>query len=162
LRAPVTADDLPYRPCVGVMLINPAGLIFAGRRIDSAAPAWQMPQGGIDRGEEPRAAALRELTEETGVRPDRVQILSRTPDWVTYDLPPELMGKVWGGRFRGQKQKWFLMRFQGEDDEIDIAREHPEFSEWRWIGADDMIAAIVPFKRDIYREVVNRFRPWLA
>lgn len=158
----VAAADLPWRPCVGVTLINPAGLIFAGRRIDSAAPAWQMPQGGIDPGEAPHHAALRELSEETGIRPDRVQILSRTPDWLTYDLPPELLGKVWGGKYRGQRQKWYLMRFQGQDDEIDIAREPAEFSEWRWIGADDMIAAIVPFKRDIYRAVVDRFRPWLA
>lgn len=154
--------DLPYRPCVGVMLINPAGLIFAGRRIDSDAPAWQMPQGGIDAGEKPRLAALRELTEETGVAPDRVELLAKTPDWLTYDLPPELLGRVWGGKYRGQRQKWFLMRFLGSDDEIDIAREHPEFSAWRWIGADEMIAAIVPFKRDIYREVVRQFRPWLA
>jgi len=153
---------LPYRPCVGVTLINPAGLIFAGRRIDSAAPAWQMPQGGIDHDEKPRAAALRELTEETGVAPAQVQVLAKTPDWLTYDLPPDLLGKVWGGKYRGQRQKWFLMRFLGTDSDIDIAREHPEFSEWRWIAADEMIAAIVPFKRDIYREVVSQFRPWLA
>jgi putative (di)nucleoside polyphosphate hydrolase len=154
--------DLPYRPCVGVTLINRDGLIFAGRRIDSAAPAWQMPQGGIDAGERPRDAALRELREETGVRPERVEVLGKTPGWLTYDLPPELLGRVWGGRYRGQKQKWFLMRFLGEDSEIDIAREHPEFSEWRWIGADEMVAAIVPFKRAIYAQVVAHFRPWLS
>lgn len=154
--------DLPYRPCVGVTLINPAGLVFAGRRLDTAAPAWQMPQGGIDAGEKPKQAALRELVEETGVRPERVEVLGKTKGWLTYDLPPELLGKTWGGKYRGQKQKWFLMRFLGDDAEIDIAREHPEFAEWRWIGADEMIAAIVPFKRDIYREVVRQFRPWLA
>lgn len=154
--------DLPYRPCVGVTLINPAGLIFAGRRLDTAAPAWQMPQGGIDAGEKPKQAALRELVEETGVRPERVEVLGKTQGWLTYDLPPELLGKTWGGKYRGQKQKWFLMRFLGEDAEIDITREHPEFAEWRWIGADEIIAAIVPFKRDIYREVVRQFRPWLA
>lgn len=154
--------DLPYRPCVGVVLINPSGLIFAGRRIDTEAPAWQMPQGGIDAGEKPREAALRELVEETGVRPERVEVLAKTPDWLTYDLPPELLGKVWGGKYRGQKQKWFLMRFLGQDTEIDIARDHPEFSEWRWIGAEEMVAAIVPFKRAIYRQVVEQFRPWLG
>mgnify|MGYP001264897247 CR=1 FL=1 len=153
---------LPYRPCVGVMLINRAGLIFAGRRLDTAAPAWQMPQGGIDAGEKPKQAALRELTEETGVRPERVEVLGKTQGWLTYDLPPELLGKTWGGKYRGQKQKWFLLRFLGEDAEIDIARDHPEFAEWRWIGPDEMIAAIVPFKRDIYREVVRQFRPWLG
>jgi putative (di)nucleoside polyphosphate hydrolase len=156
------AADLPYRPCVGVTLINPAGLIFAGRRLDTAAPAWQMPQGGIDAGEKPKQAALRELVEETGVRPERVEVLGKTQGWLTYDLPPELLGRTWGGKYRGQKQKWFLMRFLGEDAEIDIAREHPEFAEWKWIGADEMIGAIVPFKRDIYREVVRQFRPWLA
>ena len=158
----VAATDLPYRPCVGVTLINRDGLIFAGRRIDTAAPAWQMPQGGIDAGETPQEAALRELVEETGVRPDRVEVLAETRGWLTYDLPPELVGKTWGGKYRGQKQKWFLMRFLGEDAEIDIARDHPEFAEWRWIAPDEMIAAIVPFKRDIYREVVRQFRPWLG
>lgn len=156
------ASTLPYRPCVGVVLTNPAGLIFAGRRIDSAAPAWQMPQGGIDKDEKPSAAALRELTEETGVAPSAVEVLAKTPDWLTYDLPPELLGKVWGGKYRGQRQKWFLMRFLGSDSDIDITREHPEFSEWRWIGADEMVAAIVPFKREIYSAVVTQFRPWLA
>ena len=156
------ADRLPYRPCVGVVLIDRRGMIFAGRRKDTDAPAWQMPQGGIDKGEEPEAAALRELGEETGVAPDRVEVIGRTPDWVTYDLPPELLGKVWGGKYRGQKQLWFLMRFLGEDAEIDIETEHPEFREWRWVTAEEMLAAIVPFKRAVYAEVVAAFRDRLA
>jgi len=153
---------LPYRPCVGVMLINGDGLIFAGQRLDSNAPAWQMPQGGIDDGEKPRAAALRELWEETGVTSDLVEFIGKTNDWVTYDLPDELLGKIWGGKFRGQKQRWFLFRFKGEDDQINIVTEHPEFSNWRWIAADEMLAAIVPFKRPVYEQVVQAFRTYLA
>ncbi|MDP3341557.1 RNA pyrophosphohydrolase [Frigidibacter sp.] len=156
------AAALPYRPCVGVVLINAEGRIFAGRRIDSDAPAWQMPQGGIDEGEKPRQAALRELWEETGVTEDLVEFLAKSPDWVTYDLPPELLGRVWGGRFRGQKQRWFLYRFTGRDDQVNIATDHAEFSEWRWIGAEEMIEAIVPFKRAVYEEVVAAFRGHLA
>lgn len=156
------ADKLPYRPCVGVVLIDRRGMIFAGRRKDTEAPAWQMPQGGIDKGEEPETAALRELQEEAGVAPDRVEVIGRTPDWVTYDLPPELLGKVWGGKYRGQKQLWYLMRFLGEDAEIDIDTEHPEFREWRWVTAEEMLAAIVPFKRAVYAEVVAAFRDRLA
>lgn len=159
---PDAAARLPYRPCVGVTLINPAGLVFAGQRLDSAVPAWQMPQGGIDRGESPEAAALRELEEEIGVAPARVEVLDATPDWLRYDLPPELMGKVWGGRFRGQEQRWYLMRFLGEDGEIRLETEHPEFSSWRWIDAGALLAGIVPFKRAIYEQVLARFRPWLA
>ena len=158
----MTADDLPYRPCVGVMLVNREGLIFAGQRLDSDSPAWQMPQGGIDKGEKSRAAALRELWEETGVTEDLVEFVARTEDWVTYDLPPELLGKVWGGKYRGQKQRWYLFRFLGRDDQVRIDTEHPEFSRWRWVDVDDMVASIVPFKRAVYEQVVAAFRPHLA
>jgi putative (di)nucleoside polyphosphate hydrolase len=158
------ATALPYRPCVGVMLINCDGLIFAAQRLDAppGVAAWQMPQGGIDAGEKPRVAALRELWEETGVGADLVEFLAKTEDWVTYDLPPELLGKVWGGKFCGQRQKWFLYRYLGTDDQINIATEHPEFSQWRWIGADEMIVSIVPFKRAVYEAVVGAFRGWLG
>lgn len=153
---------LPYRPNVGIVLVNPQGLIFAAQRLDSALPAWQMPQGGIDDGEDPRTAALRELEEETGVPPALVQVLAETSDWLTYDLPHDLVPNIWGGRYRGQKQKWYLMRYLGRDDQIDIEREHPEFSAWKWIDADAMVDAIVPFKRDMYRQVVAAFRNHLA
>lgn len=158
---PAEIDALPYRPCVGVMLINPQGLIFAGQRRDSDSPAWQMPQGGIDKGEKPRQAALRELWEETGVTADLVDFIGKTHHWVTYDLPPELLGKVWGGKYRGQRQKWFLYRFLGRDDQVNIATDHPEFSRWKWVGVDEMLAAIVPFKRAVYVDVVNSFRAYL-
>ncbi len=158
----VDVDSLPYRPCVGVVLINAAGLIFAGQRIDCPTPAWQMPQGGIDDGEKPRAAALRELWEETGVTADKVDFVAKTDGWVTYDLPPELLGRVWGGRYRGQRQKWFLYRFTGGDGDIRIASDHPEFSTWKWIGAAEMVASIVPFKRAVYETVVDAFRGYLA
>ncbi len=116
-RHPMPPEPLLYRPCVGVMLINADGLIFAGQRRDSDSPAWQMPQGGIDEGEKPRQAALRELWEETGVTADLVDFIGKTHHWVTYDLPPELLGKVWGGKYRGQRQKWFLYRYLGRDDQ---------------------------------------------
>lgn len=153
---------LPYRPNVGVMLINDAGLVFAGQRIDTDLPAWQMPQGGIDGDEQPRTAALRELEEEIGVPPALVQVVDETAGWLTYDLPPELLGKVWNGRYRGQKQKWFLMRYLGRDAQINLETAHPEFRRWRWIEPQEMIDAIVPFKRDIYRQVVDTFRKHLA
>jgi putative (di)nucleoside polyphosphate hydrolase len=156
------ADSLPYRPCVGVVLIDARGMVFAGQRIDSPSPAWQMPQGGIDEGEKPREAAYRELWEETGVTRDLVEFVGKTHGWVTYDLPPELLGKVWGGKYRGQKQKWFLFRFKGQDTDIRIATEHAEFSTWRWILADEMVESIVPFKRAVYDQVIRSFRAYLA
>jgi putative (di)nucleoside polyphosphate hydrolase len=158
----IDPNSLPYRPCVGVTLINRQGLIFAGRRIDSREEAWQMPQGGIDEGEKPRAAALRELQEETGVPAAAVSFVAKTHHWLTYDLPPELLGKIWGGKYRGQRQKWFLYRFTGTDDQIDIARDHPEFSAWRWIAAEEMLKMIVPFKREVYAQVIRSFRAYLA
>ncbi|EEW26885.1 RNA pyrophosphohydrolase [Rhodobacter ferrooxidans] len=154
--------SLPYRPCVGIMLLNPQGLIFAGQRLDAQQPAWQMPQGGIDADEKPRAAALRELWEETGITADLVEILAKSPDWLSYDLPPELLGRVWGGKYRGQRQRWFLMRFLGRDDQINIATEHPEFDRWQWTEADAMLASIVPFKRAVYDQVITTFRDHLA
>ncbi|MCX7889753.1 MAG: RNA pyrophosphohydrolase [Rhodobacteraceae bacterium] len=153
---------LPYRPGVGVVLIDRTGRIFAGLRRDGDGRAWQMPQGGIDAGEKPRAAALRELREETGITEDKVELVARMHDWVSYDLPPELLGRVWGGRYRGQRQRWFLFRFLGSDSDIDIATAHPEFAAWRWMTADELLAAIVPFKRPVYDRVVAAFRAHLA
>ena len=158
----IDAESLPYRPCVGVVLIDARGMVFAGQRIDNPSPAWQMPQGGIDGDEKPREAAYRELWEETGVTRDKVEFVGKTHGWVTYDLPPELLGKVWGGKFRGQKQKWFLFRFKGQDSDVSIASEHPELSTWRWIHADAMVESIVPFKRAVYEQVIRSFRAYLA
>lgn len=157
----LTPGGLPYRPCAGVVLMNADGLVFAGQRIDSQG-AWQMPQGGIDKGETPAQAALRELTEETGVSADRVELLDEASDWVFYDLPPELLGKVWKGKFGGQKQKWFLLRFLGDDSDIRIDTDHPEFDRWCWMQPDDLITHIVPFKRDVYRQVFALFGDRLA
>jgi len=158
---PEAVAALPYRPCVGVMLVNDRGEVFAGQRIDTKAAAWQMPQGGIDPGESPREAALRELQEETGIDPALVEIVHETPDWLTYDIPAEMVPRIWGGKYRGQKQRWYLMRFHGRDDQIEIGRNHPEFAAWRWIDVDEMLAAIVPFKRAIYEQVIAAFRPHL-
>ncbi len=154
---PEEIDKLPYRPCVGVMLVNQDGNVFVGQRIDSEVAAWQMPQGGVDEGETPREAALRELWEETGVQADLVTIQAETQDWVTYDLPYELVPKLWKARYRGQKQKWFLLRFHGTDADVNIASEHQEFSEWRWLPPDELAGAIVPFKRSVYESVLSEF-----
>ena len=148
------SKDLPYRPCVGVMLTNADGRIFAGERIDTP-DAWQMPQGGIDADETPLDAALRELFEETGVSEASVHFEAETADWVTYDLPNHLVGKLWKGKYRGQKQKWFRMRLMGDDDVIDITVEPCEFSRWRWMTPDEILASIVPFKRDVYAKVLS-------
>lgn len=149
-----------YRPCAGVMLANRQGRVFAAQRIDSKdIGAWQMPQGGIDPGEDIQAAALRELAEETGVSADLVDIIAAMPHPVRYDLPEELHGKLWGGKYRGQEQHWFLARFKGEDADIDInAHNPPEFCEWKWVDPEDLPGLIVSFKRDVYRAVVREFR----
>ena len=149
---------LPYRRNVGVMLANPAGHVFVGQRIDNDQAAWQMPQGGIDKGEDPRAAALRELTEETGVTPDLVTVEAETDGWLAYDLPHDVVPRIWKGRFRGQEQKWFLLRFHGTDDQVRLdADDHQEFSQWRWLSPDDLVANIVPFKRAVYEQVLAQF-----
>lgn len=156
---PEEIAKLPYRPCVGVMLANRDGNVFVGQRIDNPGPAWQMPQGGVDEGETPRDAALRELWEETGVPADKVEIVAETAGWVPYDLPHDLVPKLWKGRFRGQEQKWFLMRFTGEDADVNIDTEHPEFSEWRWLPPEELAGAIVPFKRAVYETVLAELGP---
>lgn len=155
---PNNNSELGYRPCVGVMLVNMDGKVFVGQRIDSKVEAWQMPQGGIDDGEEERAAALRELGEETGIGREHVEIIAQARDEHFYDLPSELIGKLWGGKFRGQRQIWFLARFLGDDSDINIATDEPEFSEWRWISPDALPDVIVPFKRKLYRDILQEFR----
>ncbi len=153
---------LPYRACVGVMLMNPRGEVFVGQRMDRFTEAWQMPQGGVDKGEAPRDAALRELWEETGVTADLVEIVAETDDWLPYDLPHDIVPNIWKGRFRGQEQKWFLMRFDGRDDQVRIDTETPEFSAWQWLPADRLVASIVPFKRAVYEQVLEAFADPLA
>ena len=154
---PQDIQKLPYRSCVGVMLINREGKVFVGQRIDTEAAAWQMPQGGIDEGEKSRDAALRELWEETGVTADLVTVEAKAGDWIAYDLPHDLVPTIWNGRYRGQRQRWFLMRFLGTDDQIRIDTKHPEFSEWRWLAPEDLEANIVPFKQLVYQTVVKEF-----
>lgn len=148
---------LPYRRGVGVMAVNREGAVFVGRRIDTPGDSWQMPQGGIDDGESPRDAALRELREETGI--DRVRIIAESDDWLRYDLPDALIGVAWKGRYRGQEQRWFAALFLGADDEIDLAAHHAEFDDWRWVPIDDLASLIVPFKRDLYHRVVADLGP---
>ena len=155
--SPEEIARLPYRPCVGVMIANAEGKVFVGQRKDHFQDAWQMPQGGIDRGEAPRDAALREMWEETGITADLVTIEAETESWIPYDIPHDLVPNIWGGKYRGQEQKWFLLRFHGRDDQIDIATEHPEFSNWKWIEANKVVDAIVPFKRATYEQVVAAF-----
>jgi len=158
-------EDLPYRPCVGVMVLNRDGLVFIGRRdggpehVD-ATHVWQMPQGGIDAGEDPYAAALRELYEETSMR--SVTRLGEVPDWLTYDIPARIAGEAWNGRYRGQKQKWFALRFTGNDREIDVrapggGRHKAEFLDWRWEPMRNLATLIIPFKRPVYEAVVREF-----
>jgi putative (di)nucleoside polyphosphate hydrolase len=153
-------DHLGYRPCVGVMLVNAAGKAFVGKRIDNKeGDWWQMPQGGVDPGEELEPAMLRELSEEAGIRSQHLEVVARLPEDLFYDLPSELQGKLWGGRYRGQRQSWFLVRFTGTDRDIDLdAHKHPEFCEWKWVDPELLPELIVPFKREVYQTVVDGFR----
>lgn len=162
----VDPETLPYRPCVGIMLINPDGLVWIGRRrlgVPGDSEKWQMPQGGIDPGEAPATAARRELAEETGT--DKAEILAEATDWLNYDLPPNLVGVALKGQYRGQTQKWFAMRFLGEDGDFNIHIPHddldPEFDAWRWAHAEELPPLIVSFKRPIYEAVIREFRAFL-
>lgn len=146
-----------YRRGVGVMLVNADKQVWVGRRIDNSDEAWQMPQGGIDRGEKPWACALRELEEETGIPPDLVERIAVCPQRLRYDLPEELRGKLWGGKWKGQDQDWFLCRFLGNASDVDISTAHPEFCDWKWIEPAALPDLIVPFKRDLYRELLRYF-----
>jgi putative (di)nucleoside polyphosphate hydrolase len=147
-------SGLPYRPCVGIVLLNTQGLVFVGQRLDSKVEAWQMPQGGIDDGEDPRTTALRELEEETGIAPHLVDVIAETPEWHYYDLPDEMVGTIWKGRYAGQRQKWFSMRFLGSDADVAIDTAHPEFKAWRWAEAHTLVGLAVPFKRALYADVL--------
>jgi putative (di)nucleoside polyphosphate hydrolase len=158
---PEEIAKLPYRQNVGLMVLNAQGEVFVGQRKDNAVAAWQMPQGGIDKGEDAQTAALRELEEETGISPDLVRVVAESADWIPYDLPHALVPKLWKGRYRGQEQKWFLLQFTGTDADVNIQTEHPEFSAWRWLKSADLVDNIVPFKRDVYVKVVEAFKEYL-
>lgn len=158
----MSADSTPtaYRPCVGVMLVNAHGEVFVGKRIDTKeGDWWQMPQGGVDTGEDLDVAVMRELAEETGVRAEHASIIARTRESIRYDLPDDLIGKLWGGKYRGQEQHWYLMRFTGSDTHIDLeAHDPPEFCDWRWVEANSLPDLIIPFKKRVYRRVLDEFR----
>ena len=153
-------DARHYRPCVGLMLLNRDNKVFVARRIDTPGEHWQMPQGGIDDGEDPRRAGLRELEEEIGT--DRAVIIAESREWLSYDLPAPLAAKVWRGRYRGQRQKWLLLRFLGEDGDINLATAKPEFTAWKWVELERLPELIVPFKRAIYRRLVEEFSDLVA
>ena len=153
--------SLPYRPAAGVMLLNGEGKVFVAQRLDSTLEAWQMPQGGLEEGEDPREGALRELAEETGIPRSKVEVVARCPDELLYDLPGDLVGKLWKGKWRGQRQTWFLCRFLGSDQDVNLDTGHPEFRAWKWADPDTLPAMIVPFKKKLYEDVIAAFRPWL-
>lgn len=158
----MSSTEIPtaYRPCVGAMLVNQQGMAFVGKRIDTKeGDWWQMPQGGVDKGEELDEAVMRELAEETGVLESHVSIIGRTRESIRYDLPDELIGKLWGGKYRGQEQFWYLMRFTGSDSDIDLeAHDPPEFCDWKWVLPDLLPDLIIPFKKGVYRTVLEEFR----
>ena len=160
--AAIDPTTLPYRPCAGVMLMNRDGRLFVGQRLDSILEAWQMPQGGIDPGEDPYDAAVRELWEETGVPAHLIELVAEAPDELTYDLPQELIGKIWKGKWRGQRQRWYLFRFLGDDGDIDIATSDPEFRAWRWAEPAELPDIIVPFKRALYETLLDVFAKHFA
>jgi putative (di)nucleoside polyphosphate hydrolase len=151
-------NKLPYRSNVGIMMVNEQGYVFVGQRLDNNQNAWQMPQGGIDAGEDPETAAYRELLEETGIKKQDIRFLASSSKWLSYDLPEDLIPILWNGKFRGQKQKWFLFKFLGEDGDINIATEHPEFSKWKWISKENLLNEIVPFKKSVYKNVLKEFK----
>jgi len=156
----ITSDQharLPYRRNVGVMLANRDGKVFVGQRSDRDTDAWQMPQGGLDKGETAQQAALRELEEETGVPAALVEVVAESQSWLSYDLPDAVIPTIWGGRYRGQEQKWFLLRYLGTDEQVNIATDHAEFSAWKWVAPKDLVAGIVPFKREVYTRVLEEF-----
>ena len=150
-----------YRPAVGVMLLDAENKVWVGQRLDNSLEAWQMPQGGLDDGEEPFEGALRELEEETGISRDLVELIARATEELTYDLPPDLVGKVWKKNWRGQRQTWFLMRFLGRDEDVNIETVEPEFRAWKWAEPAELPAMIVPFKEQLYRDVLRTFAVWL-
>ena len=157
----MTDDEHLYRRGVGVMLLNREGKVLVGQRIDNPTDAWQMPQGGIDEGEEPWSTALRELEEETGIRQNLVERLAECSEPLRYDLPKELQGRLWDGRWKGQLQHWFLCRFLGRDSDVNIATADPEFRDWKWVEPEQLPALIVPFKRDMYRRLLKDFSEYL-
>ena len=149
----IDVSKLKYRKNVGMVLINTKGHIFAGKRIDNNTDAWQMPQGGIDEGEAPENAAFRELSEETGIYRSKARVIGKTAGWLHYDIPVELISKLWNGQYRGQEQKWFAFEFVGKDSDINIETEKPEFSEWAWKSKKNLLSSIVPFKVEVYQKV---------
>jgi len=154
-------DDHLYRPGAGIMLLNREGNVWVGARIDNPADAWQMPQGGIDEGEDPWKGALRELEEETGIRPDLVEKIAEHPERLRYDLPDEWRERLWRGQWKGQMQHWFLARFLGADSDINLQTDHPEFRDWKWVEPRQLPDLIVPFKRELYRRLLDDFAPHL-
>lgn len=151
--------NLPYRLGVGIILVNKDNKIFVGKRIDTRSEAWQMPQGGIDKGEKPKQAVMRELYEEVGII--NAKIIKETENWYSYDIPDHLIAKLWNGKYRGQKQKWFLIRFLGNDDEINIHNKHAEFKEWKWTDIDEILEIIVPFKKELYKQIFKELKEYL-